>query len=79
LTTYFGPRTAWAGVDVDDTADNEPVEQHSQRGQVLFDGRRRHLGFQVLDESGDVERLDARKLIDVLQPHQAAKRRVAFN
>jgi hypothetical protein len=34
-------------------------------GQVLLDGRRRHLGLQVLNESGNMERLDAGKLVEV--------------
>jgi hypothetical protein len=32
---------------------------------VLLDGRRRHLGLQVLNESGNMERLDAAKLVEV--------------
>jgi hypothetical protein len=32
---------------------------------VLLDGRRRHLGLQILNESGNMERLDAGKLVEV--------------
>ena len=52
-------------IDVDHMAGKEPVEQHAECGHVLLDGRRRHLGLQVLDETADMERLDTRKLIDV--------------
>ena len=39
LTTCFGPRTECAGLMRDDLADDEPVEQHADRGEVLLDGR----------------------------------------
>jgi hypothetical protein len=52
-------------IDVDDMARNEPVEQHAERRQVLLDGRRRNFGLQILDESGDMERLDAGKIIEI--------------
>ena len=41
-----------------DLADDEPVEQHSDRGQVLLDGRLGSDGTKLLDVSGDVHRLD---------------------
>ena len=52
-------------IDVDYMAGDEPVQQHAERSQVLLDGRRRHLGLQVLNESGNMERLDAGKLVEV--------------
>jgi hypothetical protein len=52
-------------IDVDDMPGDEPVQQHAERGQMLLDGRRRHLGLQVLNESGNVKRLDAGKLVEV--------------
>jgi hypothetical protein len=52
-------------IDVDDMPGDEPVQQHAERSQVLLDGRRRHLGLQVLNESGNMERLDAGKLVEV--------------
>jgi hypothetical protein len=52
-------------IDVDHMPGDEPVEQHAERGQVLLDGRRRHLGLQVLNESGNMERLDDGKLVEV--------------
>ena len=39
FTEWLGPRTACAGLDGDDLADDEPVEQHADAGQVLLDGR----------------------------------------
>jgi len=52
-------------IDVDDVPGNKPVEQHAERGQVLLDGRWREIVLQVFNESGHMERLDARKLVDV--------------
>jgi hypothetical protein len=54
-------------IDVNYMADKEPVEQHAEHRQVLFDDRRRQFGLQVLDESGNMERLDIGKLIDVFK------------
>jgi len=65
LNGVFRPAHGVGRIDVDHMAGNQPVEQHAQRGQVLLDGRRRHLGFQILDESRDVERLNVGNLIDV--------------
>jgi hypothetical protein len=53
-------------VDVDHMPGDKPVEQHAKRGQVLLDGGRREFVLQVFNESGDMERLDARELVDVL-------------
>jgi len=52
-------------VDVDHMPGDKPVEQHAECGQVLLDGRRRNLGLQILDEGGDMKRLDAGKLIEI--------------
>ena len=59
LDDVFRAAHGMGRVDVDDMAGDKPVEQHAQRGQVLLDGRRRKLGLQILDEGGDMERLDA--------------------
>src|SRR5947199_9716327 len=64
FTTYLGPRTAWAGFDIEDVADHQPVEQHAERGQVLLDRRRRELALQFLDECSDVDGLNAGELAD---------------
>ena len=57
-TTCLGPRTAWAGLSVDDLADDEPVEEHADGGEVLLD---RGLGvavLELLDVPGDGHRFD---------------------
>jgi hypothetical protein len=55
-------------------AGHQPVEQHAERGQVLLDrGRREQFGpwrkepgLQILDERGDVDRLDGCELADAV-------------
>ena len=37
---------------------HQPVEEHADRGQVLLDGGRREFVVQVVNEGGDMERLD---------------------
>ena len=52
------------GIEGDDLADDEPVGQHADRGQVLLDGRllmRRADRFQI---RADVERLDLDEIGD---------------
>ena len=44
VTTCFGPRTAAAGVHQEGLADDEPVAEHADRGQMLLDGRDRTPG-----------------------------------
>ncbi len=51
-------------VHIQDVAGHQPVEEHPQCGQVLFDGGRGKLPLQVLDEGGDVDGLDAGELVD---------------
>ena len=56
VTTCFGPRTAAAGVHRENLADDGPVTEHADRGEVLLDGRGRPgMGPDVV---GDVERRD---------------------
>jgi hypothetical protein len=64
--------------DFDDVAGEQPVEQHSQRGEVLLDGRRRELALQLLDEGRDVDRLHRGELIEAtsLAPRSEAARGV---
>jgi hypothetical protein len=64
-------------VDGEDLADDEPVEQHADRGQVLLAGR---IGrgalfycpvaglrdFQRLDVGSDMQRLDIDELADAM-------------
>ena len=46
------------GVDGEDLADDQPVEQHADGGQVLLDGRLLKVLAERLDLGGDVHRLD---------------------
>ena len=56
VTTCFGPRTARGGVYREDLADDEPVAEHADRGQVLLHrGGRPGVGPDV---GGHVERRD---------------------
>lgn len=52
-------------IGVDNMFGDKPVEQHSDRGQVLFHGWRRQLVLKVMNEGGDVERLHGGQLVDV--------------
>ena len=54
VTTCFGPRTAAGGVHRENLADDEPVAEHADRGQVLLDGRDRSRVSP--DVGGHVER-----------------------
>ena len=45
-------------VDGDDLAGDQPVEQHPNGGQVLFDRRLFEVAAHGLDVGGDVERFD---------------------
>ena len=45
-------------VDRDHLADDEPVEQHAHRGEVLFDSRLLMRRADRLEIRADVERLD---------------------
>jgi hypothetical protein len=70
-------------VDGEDLADDQPVEQHADRGQVLLDGRLGRCALfhgrtpgvahlQRLQIRGDMERLDIRELADavLLEPEE---------
>ena len=61
LTTCFGPRTAAAGLGRENLADDQPVEQHADRRQVLLDGRRAVAASEHLDIGGDVMRAHRRE------------------
>ncbi len=65
-------------VHLEDVAGHQPVEQHPQRRQMLLDRRRREAALQILDEGGDVERLDVGELGQAvrLAPGGEAARRV---
>jgi len=48
------------------------------RGQVLFYGWRRKFVLQVMDESGDMERLDLGEVVNFFGFAPVGKGRVAF-
>ena len=51
-------------ISVDNMSRHQPVEEHANRGQVLLDRRRREFVLQVVDEGGDMERLDLGELVN---------------
>ena len=61
LTTCRGPRTELAGVEGQDLADDEPVEEHPERREVLLDGRGRARPGEFLYVGRDHHRLDLGK------------------
>jgi hypothetical protein len=52
------------GIDLEDVAGHEPVEQHPQRREVLLDRRRGERTLQLLDEGGDVKGLHLGELVE---------------
>ena len=79
LDGVFGAAHGVGGIHVQNAARHQRMEQHTQRGQVLLDGRRGKLPLQILDEGGDVEGLHVGELGDTARPsHHSAKRRVTF-
>jgi hypothetical protein len=62
----FGAAHGMGRIDVDDMPGNQPVEQHTERGQVLLDCRRRKLVLKIFDEGGHVERLDLGKFVNAV-------------
>jgi hypothetical protein len=52
----------------DHSADDEPIEQHADRGEVLLDGRLFEFFSQPADIGRDVHRLDVGQLLDILAP-----------
>jgi hypothetical protein len=57
-------RVCW--VDGEDLADDEPVEQHANCGQMQFYGRLGGRRLQHLHRGGDVDRLDVGELADLV-------------
>ena len=53
-------------VQLQDLAGDQPVKQDAKRRQVLLDGGRGQLALQVLNESGDVDRLHLGELADAV-------------
>jgi hypothetical protein len=64
------------GVDGEDLADDQPVEQHADGGKVQLDGRLGRCRLQHLYIGGDVDRLDVGKLADfvLLNPGEEVAR-----
>ena len=48
-------------IDRHDLAGHQPIEQVADRGELLLDGRRRHLAGLRLDPGRDVQRRDLRQ------------------
>ena len=72
LTACFGPRTECAGIDREHLADDQPVEQHADRGQVLLDGRLLKILAERADIGGHMHRLDRRPARrGLVRSHQA--------
>ena len=57
LEGVFGAAHGVGRVQLQDLAGHQPVKQNAKRRQVLLDGGRGELALQVLNESGDVDRL----------------------
>ena len=53
-----------SGIDRDHLADDEPVEQHADRSEVLLDGRLLKILAERPDVGRDMHRLDRDELID---------------
>jgi hypothetical protein len=58
-------------------ADDQPVEQHADRGEVLLDGRRAIAAAQDLDVGGDVVRAHHRERRDPLRVEPGKNARTA--
>jgi hypothetical protein len=52
------------GIDGDDLAEDEPVEEHADGGEVLLYRRLRVALAELLDVSGDHHRLDAAEIVN---------------
>ena len=62
----FGAAHGVGRVQLQDLAGHQPVKQNAKRRQVLLDGSRGQLALQVLNESGDVDRLHLDELPDLV-------------
>jgi hypothetical protein len=61
-------------VDDEQSAGDQPVEQHADCREVLFDGRLCPCRLQCLDIGGDVQRLDIVEFADVVAVEPAEER-----
>ena len=62
----LGPAHRMRRIDGEDLADDEPVEQHADRREVLLDGRLGGRRLQRLDVGGDMHRLDIDELANAV-------------
>ena len=69
----FGAAHGMGRVQLQDLAGDQPVKQNAKRRQVLLDGGRGELALQVLNESGDVDRLHLGELSDAVIPAPGRK------
>jgi hypothetical protein len=58
LDDVLGAAHRGGGIAGEDSAGDQPIEQHADGGEVLLDGRLRHSLLERLYIGGDVERLD---------------------
>ena len=74
LEGVFGAAHGMGRVQLQDMAGHQPVKQNAKRRQVLLDGGRGQLALQVLNESGDVDRLHLGELpnLVILTPGRKA-------
>ena len=63
----LGPTDRMGGIDSDHLADDEPVEQHADRGEVLLDGRLLEILAERADVSRDMHGLDRNQLVKAFQ------------
>ena len=54
------------GIGCDDLADDQPVEQHADGGEVLLDGRLLEVLAERLDVGRDMHRLDVGELAELV-------------
>ena len=59
-----GPADESGGTAREDLAENQPVEEFSQRRELLFDGGGGDLGYPAFHPGGDVDGFDAGELRD---------------
>ena len=73
LEGVFGAAHGVGRVQLQDMAGDQPVKQNAKRRQVLLDGGRGQLALQVLNESGDVDRLHLGEPADAVLPAPGRK------